>query len=56
MRFLYDTTEPLLGPLRRMLPTLGWIDISPFVAFLMIWLFQAAIEGTLLRGATMPVL
>lgn len=56
MRFLYDTTEPLLGPLRRMLPTLGWIDISPFVAFLMIWLFQAAITGTLLRGASMPVL
>ena len=56
MRFLYDTTEPLLGPLRRMLPTLGWIDISPFVAFLLIWLFQAAITGTLLRGAAMPVL
>ncbi|HJU92360.1 MAG TPA: YggT family protein [Pyrinomonadaceae bacterium] len=56
MRFLYDTTEPLLGPLRRMLPTLGWIDISPFVAFLIIWLFQAAIAGTLLRGAAMPAL
>ena len=56
MRFLYDTTEPLLGPLRRMLPPLGWIDLSPFVAFLMIWLFQAAIAGTLLRGAAMPVL
>ena len=56
MRFLYDTTEPLLGPLRRMLPPLGWIDLSPFVAFLMMWLFQAAIAGTLLRGAAMPVL
>ena len=56
MRFLYHTTEPLLGPLRRMIPPLGWIDLSPFVAFLLIWLFQAAIRGTLLRGATMPVL
>ena len=56
MRFLYHTTEPLLGPLRRMLPPLGWIDLSPFVAFLMIWLFQAAIAGTLLRGAAPPVL
>jgi YggT family protein len=56
MRFLYHTTEPLLGPLRRMLPPLGWIDLSPFVAFLIIWLFQGAIAGTLLRGASMPVL
>jgi YggT family protein len=52
MRFLVDATEPLLGPLRRMIPPLGWIDISPFVAFLIVWLFQAAIAGTLLRGAT----
>jgi YggT family protein len=56
MRFLVDVTEPLLGPLRRMLPTLGWIDISPFVAFILIWLFQAAIAGTLLRGVPMPKL
>jgi YggT family protein len=52
MRFLYDVTEPLLGPLRRMLPTLGQMDISPLVAILILWLFQAAIAGTLLRGAT----
>ena len=55
MRFLYHTTEPLLGPLRRMIPPLGWIDLSPFIAFIIIWLFQGAIAGTLLRGATMPV-
>jgi YggT family protein len=52
MRFLVDTTEPLLGPLRRVIPPLGWIDISPIVALLILWLFQAAIAGTLLRGAT----
>ena len=52
MRFLVDATEPLLGPLRRMIPPLGWIDISPLVAFLILWLFQAAIAGTLLRGAS----
>jgi YggT family protein len=53
MRFLIDVTEPLLGPLRRVIPPLGWIDISPIVAFLILWLFQAAIAGTLLRGALM---
>lgn len=52
MRFLVDTTEPLLGPLRRVIPPLGRMDISPIVAFLILWLFQAAIAGTLLRGAT----
>ena len=52
MRFLVDATEPLLGPLRRVIPPLGWIDISPIVAFLILWLFQSAIAGTLLRGAT----
>lgn len=52
MRLLVNATEPLLGPLRRMIPPLGWIDISPIVAFLILWLFQTAIAGTLLRGAT----
>lgn len=53
MRFLVDTTEPLLGPLRRSIPPLGRIDISPLVAFLILFLFRAAIAGTLLRGATL---
>jgi YggT family protein len=51
MRFLINTTEPLLGPLRRTLPPLGWIDISPLVAGLIIWFLLAAVSGTLLRGA-----
>jgi YggT family protein len=51
MRFLVNTTEPLLGPLRRIIPPLGMFDISPIIAFVIIWLFQAAISGTLLRGA-----
>jgi YggT family protein len=51
MRFLVDITEPLLGPLRRIIPPLGMWDISPIVAFLIIWLFQQAIAGTLLRSA-----
>jgi YggT family protein len=50
MRFLVNTTEPLLGPLRRMIPPVGMFDISPFVAFIILWLFQAAVQGTLLRN------
>lgn len=52
MKFLVDVTEPLLGPLRRRIPPLGWLDLSPLVAILIIWLFQTAVAGTLLRGAT----
>ena len=54
MRFLVNTTEPLLGPLRRMIPPWGGWDFSPIFAFLILWLFQAAIAGTLLRGGTLP--
>ena len=50
MRFLVNVTEPLLGPLRRMLPPLGWIDISPLVATLIILLLRVAVAGTLLVG------
>lgn len=49
MRFLYRTTEPLLAPLRRMIPPVGMFDISAFVAFIIIWILEAAVAGTLLR-------
>ncbi|HEX8491767.1 MAG TPA: YggT family protein [Pyrinomonadaceae bacterium] len=50
MRFLVNVTDPLLLPLRRMIPPFGMLDLSPIVAFILIWLFKAAIAGTLLRA------
>ena len=50
MRFLVNATEPMLGPLRRIVPLVGAFDISPIVAFMLLWLLQSAIAGTLLRG------
>lgn len=50
MRFLISSTEPLLAPLRRMIPAVGMFDISPMVAFLIVWLLQGVVAGTLLRG------
>ena len=35
--FLYRATEPVLGPIRRVLPSLGGIDISPVVLILGLW-------------------
>jgi len=55
MRFLVNVTEPLLGPLRKIIPPLGMMDISPIFAFIIVWLFQRAILGTLLRGGLPPL-
>lgn len=50
MRFVFGITEPLLGPLRRTVPPVGMFDISPIVAFIILWICKAAVAGTLLRG------
>lgn len=41
--FLYSITEPVLRPIRRILPNLGTIDISPIVLLLIIFLIQRII-------------
>jgi YggT family protein len=38
--FLYRITEPVLRPIRNMLPSLGGIDISPVVLILIIILIK----------------
>jgi YggT family protein len=35
---LYDVTEPILEPLRRVIPRMGMFDLSPLVALLLIQL------------------
>ena len=35
--FLWRITEPLLRPIRRVLPDLGGIDISPVILILLLW-------------------
>lgn len=32
--FLYKITEPILAPVRRVIPSIGGIDVSPIVVFL----------------------
>jgi YggT family protein len=41
--FLYRITEPLLAPIRNMLPNLGGLDISPIVLILIIMLIERVI-------------
>ena len=35
-RLLDDVTEPIMAPLRRIIPPIGSIDVSPLVAMLLI--------------------
>ena len=38
--FLYRITEPLLRPIRAMLPNLGGLDVSPVILILLILLIE----------------
>lgn len=50
MRFLVNATDPVLVPLRRMLPPLGMFDLSPLVATLVLWLLKGAVWVVLVAG------
>ena len=40
---IYQVTEPVMGPVRRIIPTVGMIDISPIVVFFGLRILQSAI-------------
>ncbi|MEM8701882.1 MAG: YggT family protein [Pseudomonadota bacterium] len=42
-RVLYNLTEPALRPIRRFMPDLGGIDISPVILLLIIMFLQSFI-------------
>lgn len=42
--FLYQITEPVLRPIRNILPNLGGIDISPIILLLIIFFIQRVIQ------------
>ncbi len=39
-RFITLATEPVLSPLRRLLPNFGGLDLSPIVVLLLIYLIR----------------
>jgi len=43
IRWSYVLTEWMLAPLRRVIPALGMVDVTPFVAYLIVVLLQRAI-------------
>lgn len=49
LHFLIRATEPVLGPFRRIIPPVGFFDISPIVVLFLLDLLQRAVFATLLR-------
>ena len=46
-RFLFETTEPILAPIRSILPRTGMFDLSPMVALFAIFFLQSLIAGAI---------
>lgn len=49
VRIVVEITEPVLAPLRRIVPRIGMIDITPIVAILLLNVIQMMLEQTLMR-------
>ncbi|MEZ5667373.1 MAG: YggT family protein [Alphaproteobacteria bacterium] len=51
-RSLYALTEPVLRPIRRILPNMGAIDLSPLVLVLILYLVQRLIANNYIDWVT----
>jgi len=49
VELLYQITEPVLAPLRRVIPPVGMMDISPIIAMLLLQIIQPVLVG-IIRG------
>lgn len=50
MDFLYRVTEPALGRIRRILPPIGGIDLSPLVLILLIYFVRDLLRDLFSAG------
>lgn len=51
VRFLYQATEPVLYRIRRLLPDLGGLDLSPMVVIIAIIFIKKFLIATLIEAA-----
>ena len=51
VQFLYTTTEPILRPIRRRLPAMTGIDISPLVVVMIVVFLQRFLVRSLVQIA-----
>ena len=45
--FLFKVTEPVLRPIRRFMPDLGGVDISPIIALVIIYFIRQLLWTTI---------
>ncbi|MEW6641288.1 MAG: YggT family protein [Pseudomonadota bacterium] len=48
--FLYRITEPVLRPIRKILPDMGGLDISPIIVILAIYFIERLIKSNMHPG------
>ena len=53
---LYQITEPLMAPFRRLLPAMGGIDFSPILVFILINVVQIALRNVAIGMGLHPAL
>ena len=44
LEFTYKLTDPILNKIRRFLPNLGTLDISPVILLLLIWFIEMCMK------------
>ncbi len=46
-QFLHEITEPIIGPIRRIMPNTGMLDFSPMVALILLQVLSSILIGAL---------
>ena len=50
LRILYNLTEPVFRPIRRIIPEMGGLDLSSLIVLLLIWFLQYSIQYLSYQG------
>ena len=45
VRWAFTLSEPILRPLRQVVPTLGMVDVTPIIAYLLLGLLERFLVG-----------
>jgi YggT family protein len=54
-RALYALTNPVFGPVRRVIPSIGGLDISPIIVLLLLEAIQRLVNSWVLSGSVLGV-
>ena len=54
-RALYAITNPVFGPVRRIIPSIGGLDISPIIVLLLLEALQRLVNSWVLSGSLLGV-